>query len=315
MSRRRRSRRRGGFREIDGIVVVDKPAGPTSFGVVKALREALRVGKAGHTGTLDPFATGVLPICVGQATKVAQLLLADDKRYAATAQLGVSTDSYDITGAVTAEADASAITREQVEAALEAFRGEILQSPPAYSALRKDGKRAHALARAGEAVELEPRRVTITRLEITGFEPGARAELRFEVDCSKGTYIRSLAHDLGVALGCGAALSALRRVAAGTFGIEQSVALSEIQANPEVVPLITIDEALAHLPSVDIEPQQAERLAQGQPLAVGDASLPAGVPLRVHSHGELVALGERKGDRIWPKRMLWSPPTPAADLR
>ena len=198
----------------DGVIVLDKAAGLTSAGAVELVKRQLRASRAGHAGTLDPFATGVLPVCLGEATKLAQYLLADDKEYEAELVLGAETDTYDRTGAVTATRDASAVTRDAVLAALAARTGEQDQVPPMYSAVKQGGVRLYHRARAGEEVERAPRRIRIDRLALLAWEP---PRLRVAIACSKGTYVRGLAHDLGRDLGPGAHLAELRRTRSGAF--------------------------------------------------------------------------------------------------
>jgi tRNA pseudouridine55 synthase len=233
-------RRKKGSDWPSGLLVLDKPKGITSFAVVKRVREVMGVRKAGHTGTLDPLATGVLPICLNEATKVAGLLLSEKKSYLAEAQLGVCTDSYDITGQETKRCEVVDIDERTIEQALGAFRGTIEQRPPAFSALHKDGKRAHELAREGKNVELESREVTIKRLDLLGYD-AETSIAKLSVQCSKGTYIRSLVADLGEALGCGATVFSLRRIQSGQFSIEQARALESL--SPEC-PLLSLDQIL-----------------------------------------------------------------------
>ena len=196
---------------IDGVLLVDKPEGPTSQAAVTKVRRALGVDKAGHTGTLDPFATGLLIVCLGRATKVAQWLTGEDKGYRAVLTLGAATDTDDRTGKEISRADASRVDRTALEAALSKQRGAIRQVPPAFSAIQKDGERMYDKARKGEAVELEPRDVTVHELVLESFTPGAAATATISLRVSKGTYIRSIARDVGAALGVGGHLSSLRR--------------------------------------------------------------------------------------------------------
>jgi tRNA pseudouridine55 synthase len=217
--------------EVDGVLVVDKPAGPTSFDVVGRVRRLLRVAKAGHTGTLDPMATGVLPVCVGEAVKLQRWLSEGDKAYEATVAFGAATATEDAAGEVVLRGDPSGLSAERVAAALPRFRGEVAQVPPMYSALRVGGRRLHEAARAGDHVDRAPRIVRILALELLGFEPAAGLALaRIAVRCGKGTYVRTLAADLGRALSVPAHLAALRRTAAGPFSIAQALALDEVEA-------------------------------------------------------------------------------------
>jgi tRNA pseudouridine55 synthase len=289
-----------------GVLVIDKPAGITSFEVVKAVRRALRIKKAGHTGTLDPLATGVLPVCLGEATKIAGLLLAEDKSYQATMRFGLETDTLDSTGRVLAEHDPSAVNQSALESLLPTFLGSQQQTPPAFSAIRCQGQRAYQRARRGETVELAPREVRIDRLELLRWDP---PDLVFLVDCSKGTFIRSFAADLGRKLGCGAVLSGLRRLRSGPFDLEQAVPLDRVAACAETgeLRLLSMDQALGHLPGVDLSAPQVGQVRQGQPIIVGDPALGAGL-IRLRWREELIALGEQRDEKIWPKRVFVSAP-------
>lgn len=253
------------------LIVVDKPAGMTSFAVVRRVRSLL--GKAfgqkgervGHGGTLDPFASGVLPVCVGEGTKVLPFLLDADKRYDAVVRFGVDTDTLDLTGKVVAEHPVDGLSVARLEAALARFRGPIAQVPPMYSALKRGGKPLYQYARAGLTVERAPRPVTIHALELVGFDPPDQA--RLHIRCSKGTYIRSLAADLGAELGVGAHLVALRRTRSGPFSLEQAVTLEELArrvAAGEPVPTLPLLQALAHLPQIPVDEPVARALGFGQ---------------------------------------------------
>jgi len=212
-------------RQIDGIILVDKPAGISSFGVVSRIRGRFRPRKAGHGGTLDPLATGLLVILLGKATKQAAGFLQGDKSYRARILLGVETDTQDVTGRVLAEQEPGIFSLERLQEVLEGFRGEIEQIPPMYSALKHRGRPLYELARAGRVVDRPPRRVEIFRLALVGRD-GPHLDL--EVTCSKGTYVRTLAHDLGQRLGCGACLAELRRTASGSFTLAEATPLEEI---------------------------------------------------------------------------------------
>jgi tRNA pseudouridine55 synthase len=255
------------------VLVVDKPVGPTSFAVLRRVRRALmraagavtRAPKLGHGGTLDPMASGVLPVCVGEATKVIPFLLNADKEYSAAVRFGSETDTLDATGTVLVETPTVDLDAARVEAALSGFRGEIEQVPPMFSALKHHGQRLYHYARAGQTVPRPPRRVSIYELVLLGFQPPDRARLR--IRCSKGTYIRSLAADLGRKLGVGAHLTELRRTASGPFRLTQAVSLDEIDLRVErgqALPFVSLREALAHLPAVTVDESLALRLARGQ---------------------------------------------------
>ena len=221
-------RRRKG-RAVSGILVLDKPLERSSNSAMIVARAIYKAAKAGHTGALDPPASGVLPICFGEATKFSQYLLDADKVYRTTVIVGERRSTGDAEGEIIAEADASAMTREAVEAVLSQFRGDILQVPPMHSALKRDGKPLYELARRGLEVEREARPVTISRLELESFVPGERAEVSLLVHCSKGTYIRSLAEDIGEALGLGGYVAALRRLQAGPFDESQALSFEQLQ--------------------------------------------------------------------------------------
>ncbi len=210
---------------MHGILIVDKPAGVSSAAAVERVKDMLRLERAGHGGTLDPLATGVLPICLGAATKVAQYLLADDKAYEADGTLGIETDTLDRTGTITAERPYAHVTREALLAALARQLGPRPQVPPMYSAIKQGGVRLYHRARAGEAVERAPRQIRIDRLELLVFEP---PRFRIAIACSKGTYVRSLVADLGTAVGAGASLAELRRTRSGKFTLAQAVRLDQV---------------------------------------------------------------------------------------
>ena len=246
-------KRRG--RPVDGILVLDKPAGLSSNAALQTVKRLSVAAKAGHTGSLDPLATGVLPICFGEATKFSQFLLEADKAYTSTFVLGVQTDSGDRDGETLRSEAAGHITRDDVEAVLDRFRGEIEQVPPMVSALKHDGRPLYKLAREGREVERQPRRVVIRELELLGFQGGEHPRVEVHVACSKGTYIRTLAEDIGAALGTCAHVSALRRTKAGPFGEASAVALTTLealkqnQAHEEMdALLLPLDAALGDLP-------------------------------------------------------------------
>jgi tRNA pseudouridine55 synthase len=288
---------------LSGVVVIDKPGGMTSFAVVKRVRQGLGVRKAGHTGTLDPMATGVLPVCVGEATKIAALLTAGDKVYTGTALLGLETDTLDITGNVVKQKGAEGLARGRISEVVAELVGPQLQVPPAFSAVRSGGERAYARARRGEEVDLEPREIVVRRFELTGWD-----HPRFEllVECSKGTYVRSLVAEVGRRLGCGATLTALRRLRSGPFGLEQAVALADLdRVAAGELELVSPDRALSHLPAVELRRREVDRVTHGQPVERPRGELPpVSEQLRMRFEGELVALGEVRGGKVWPKRVL-----------
>lgn len=306
-------RRRKG-RAVSGILVLDKPLERSSNSAMIVARAIYKAAKAGHTGALDPLASGVLPICFGEATKFSQYLLDADKVYRTTVVLGEQRSTGDAEGEVVAILDASRLSEADVEAVLPEFRGEILQVPPMHSALKKDGKPLYELARKGVEVEREARPVTISRLELEGFRPGARAEVDLLVHCSKGTYIRSLAEDIGAALAVGGYVSALRRVQAGPFDESQALDFETLQplrdreAFDELdALLLPLDTALSHIPAARLGEVAAGFLRNGQ--AVFVPQLPSGELFRLYettpSGPVFMGLGELLADgRITPRRLL-----------
>lgn len=282
---------------IDGVLVIDKPQGMTSARVVDKVKRALRVKRAGHTGTLDPMATGVLPLCLGEATKIAGYLLAEDKTYEAELELGVTTDTLDRDGQVLERAPEAAA--RVTEAALRALMAELVgpgeQVPPMYSALKHQGKRLHELARAGETVERAPRPIHIHALDLMAFEP---PRARFRVHCSKGTYVRTLAADMGQRLGCGAHLTALRRTQSGMFTLAHALALTELTRERAAERLIDPAEALGYLDALDLPAPWLGKVAHGQAFrfaeVAGGRTWPdhEAVIRLLHPDGSLVALAQ-----------------------
>ena len=272
-----------------GILLVDKPEGPSSARVVATVKRIIGARKVGHLGTLDPFASGLLPLAVNEGTKVAQHFLDADKGYTGAITLGTETDTQDRTGTVLSRRDAPLLGAADLDALRREFSGCLNQVPPMYSALKREGTRLYELARKGMEVGRESRaiRVDLVRLEQVG-----RDELEFEMTCSKGTYVRTLAADIGAFLGCGAHLSRLRRVASGPFGIAGAVTLEELRAARDV-PLVPLNRALGHLQSAVFAPEAVERLRRGiQGSLAGVAEPVAGETTRrvVDRDGELVAL-------------------------
>ena len=253
-------------RPVHGVLLLDKPLGLSSNDALQKAKWLLRAEKAGHTGTLDPLATGVLPLCFGAATKFSQLHLDADKRYEALARLGVTTTTGDAEGEVVQERPVR-VTQDDVERVCQGFRGPISQVPPMYSALKRDGKPLYEYARAGIEVERAAREITVHDLVMALEQDSAGASvLRMAVRCSKGTYIRTLAEDIGEALGCGAHLVALRRVETGNFGVAQSVSLERLAAMPEadrVACLLPVDALLAGHTVIELGPEDAGRFLSG----------------------------------------------------
>lgn len=285
----------------EGVLPVDKPPGPTSHDVVRAARRATGVRRIGHTGTLDPFASGLLLLCVGQATRLAEYLTGLEKRYEATARLGAATDSGDADGRVVATSAAwSALTPEAVEAALAGLCGEILQVPPALSAKKVGGTPAHRRVRRGEEVALEPQAVTVHELDLVEL---ALPDLRLRVRCSSGTYVRALARDLGAALGVGAHLTALRRTAVGSFTLRGAVT-AEALADGEAVAraLLPPLAAVAHLPRVDVDGEGAQHLAQGRRVAA--PGTPDAPEAAATLHEALLAVGAVRDGWFHPRKVL-----------
>ena len=247
----------------NGILIVDKPAGWTSQDVAAKLRGVFHEKRVGHGGTLDPMATGVLPIFIGRATRAVPFFEHADKVYEAGLRLGLVTDTQDVTGR-TLEERAVDVTQAQLEAALDKFRGEIAQIPPMYSAIKVNGQKLYALARQGKAVERAPRPVTIFALDLLG---GAGADWRLRVHCSKGTYVRTLCHDIGAALGCGGCLSALRRTRAGAYDVTRSHTMAEILAadNSEAL-LLPTDSLFSDRPALKVAENAERKLRNGAPL-------------------------------------------------
>ena len=252
---------------IDGILNLDKPRGKTSFDMVALVRRLSGERRVGHAGTLDPEATGVLPICLGQATRLIEYLAEATKSYRAEVELGVATDTFDATGKVTQQGDVSSLTREQVEAALSSFRGSIEQTPPMYSAVKIKGVPLYRLARAGLEVPRKARRVELYRIVLLDWQPPV---LAIEVECSKGTYIRSLAHDIGQKLGCGAHLKTLVRLKSGPFHITEAVSIARIEEafkqgdwSALVLPL---DVAVKHLPAITVDAESEKAIVNGRSL-------------------------------------------------
>lgn len=285
----------------DFVLPVDKPVGPTSHDIVGAVRKALDRRRVGHTGTLDPFASGLLLVCVGRATRLAEYLSGLDKTYEATARLGVATDTLDREGEVVeTRAGWHDLDSGAVEAALAPLRGRIEQVPPAYSAKKIGGQPAHRLARRGAVVELAPATVTVHELALTSLELPL---VGFRVRCSSGTYVRALARDLGERLGVGAHLVELRRTAIGAFGVEGAVTPEQL-GDGAAVAAAALDplEALHHLPKLEADAAEASSIAQGRPLEGVDAGL-SGLVAVAHG-GSLVAVGESSGGVLRPRKVF-----------
>lgn len=295
--------RRPPRRVVDGVLLLDKPQGLSSNTALQTARRLLNAAKAGHTGTLDPMATGLLPLTFGEATKFSQMLLDADKTYEAQVRLGIETDTGDAEGEVLASHPV-AVERAALEAVLSRFRGEIDQVPPMHSALKRDGKPLYEYARAGIELERPARRVSIHALELLAFD-GERFSMR--VACSKGTYVRSLAMDIGAALGCGAHLSALRRTRIGPFDVADAVTLERLEAVDEAGRdrlLAPADALVGHFAAVTLDAESAAALLQGRVVRPAPAG-PEGTPVRVYGPQGFLGLAAWQEDGgLAPRRLI-----------
>lgn len=296
---------------ISGVLVVDKPVGMTSHDVVQVIRNGTGLRRAGHTGTLDPRASGVLVVLVGPAVRLSEFVSASDKRYQAIIRLGSATDTFDADGKVTQPEQQVNVTEDQFEKVLATFVGEIEQVPPPYSAVKVQGRKAYEMARQGEEVELAPRKITVHHLEVLEWAP---PEVVIDVHCSSGTYVRSLANDLGTTLGCGAYLVGLRRTKSGRFSLRDATPLRKLQeaftAGDWYQYLIPAAEALAEWPAVELSPDDVENVRHGHRVKADPAAKPGSVR-GVSTQGELVALmelvtGETGGPEWQPKKVFFS---------
>ena len=305
VSRRRRNR----GRSINGIVILDKPTGLSSNAALQQVKKLYEANKAGHTGSLDPLATGVLPLCLGEATKVSQFLLNSDKRYRTKIKLGVRTDSGDKTGKVIQSIADFSVSEAGIEKELDAFRGEIEQLPPMHSALKVDGVPLYKMARKGIEIRREKRKVTIYEINLLNIVEDV---IELYITCSKGTYIRTIADDLGQALGCGANIIELRRIEAGVFREEDCKdleALSElkVQGGLEVIDeqLIPMDQAIAELPEVNLPSVTASHLKNGQAVIV--RHLPEEGLVRLYEEEQFIGSGCIDDDgKVAPRRLIVS---------
>lgn len=277
---------------MDGIVVLDKPKGMTSHMAVNKVKSALQTSRAGHTGTLDPFATGVLAVCIGKATKVIPFLDEDFKEYEALLRLGISTDTMDATGRVLVEKSIGAITKGRVMEVFSKFKGTIGQTPPMFSALKKNGVRLYKLARKGVFVERPPRAVTIKELELIDLNSNF---IRFFVNCSRGTYIRVLGSDIGKELGCGGHLVDLRRVKSGKFELRDTISLEDVKKGD--IRLIPINEALSHMKDINVGKGIAMQIKMGKQIRKSyiDSNMirfEAGDKVKIYENSDLVSVAE-----------------------
>ena len=301
-------RRRQKGRNVQGILLLDKPLGETSNSALQQVKHLYQARKAGHTGSLDPLANGLLPICFGAATKISAFLLDADKRYRVRVKLGETTTTADAEGDVVERRPVDGVDEARVQQVLEQFRGEIQQIPPMYSALKHKGERLYKLARAGVEVEREPRTVHIHRLELVHF---GLPEMELEVRCTKGTYVRTLAEDIGKALGCGAHVAGLRRTGVGPYSADQLVTMEQITSVLEADGLVGLDKlllpvesALSHWPEIRLSPDSAFYLKQGQPVLVPNAPTEGQVRL-YDPNSHFIGVGEILDDgRVAPRRLM-----------
>jgi tRNA pseudouridine55 synthase len=308
MGRRHRS---SNLRRVNGILLLDKPAGLTSNAALQAVKKLYAARKAGHTGSLDPLATGLLPICFGEATKISGFLLDADKHYTVTCRFGIRTSTADAEGEVLEERPLEDLGERRLAAVLNGFTGEIEQVPPMYSALKHKGERLYKLAREGIEVKREPRQVTIHAIELLSFS-SPHASIR--VHCSKGTYVRTLVEDIGEQLGCGAHVSALRRTGVGPFGEDGMQDLAQLESTAAAGGhhaldqlLLPIESGLAQWPSVNLTGDAAFYLRQGQPVLVPRAPTEGWVRL-YEGESQFFGMGEILDDgRVAPRRLMSLP--------
>ena len=276
---------------MDGIILVDKPIGMTSFSVASKVRRLTGAKKSGHAGTLDPLATGVMAVMLGNATKLSEYLTGEDKRYTATVRFGISTDTMDAEGQVISERECK-FTREDLENAIEKFTGTISQVPPKYSAIKVNGRKLYSYARNGEEVEIPVREVTVHEINLLSFDE-ENHEAVIDVFCSKGTYIRSLANDIGEYLGCGAHLTALRRTRSGSFHISGCVSLDQIQSGKWEDKVIPCDEVISYMPKAYVAESMKKSLENGNAIPVEYVSFSSeGELYRVYLNDIFYAIGK-----------------------
>jgi tRNA pseudouridine55 synthase len=290
-------------RRIDGVLLLDKPRGLSSNAALQRAKRLYRAQKAGHTGTLDPLATGLLPICFGEATKFAHLLLDADKTYLATLRLGTTTTTGDAEGRVLATRHVT-VSREDLEAALPRFIGRIAQVPPRHSALKRNGRKYYEYAREGVEIERTAREVEIRAIELVSWRT---PEVELSVRCGKGTYVRALAEDLGEALGCGAHLAALSRTAAGGFSLAEAIALDTLEHRAETerdTALLPVDVLVAGLSRLDLEGADAIRLGQGRPVARSGV---ADGLVRIYVAGAFAGVADVNNGIVQARRLIAQP--------
>jgi tRNA pseudouridine55 synthase len=299
-------------RAIDGVLLLDKPHGITSNAALQRVKRIFCAEKAGHVGTLDPMATGLLPVCLGEATKFSTELFNADKTYQAEILLGVTTDTADVEGRITSRRSVN-VTLEQVAAILAKFTGALRQTPPMYSALKRDGKPLYEYARAGMTLERAPRDITISSIDLLAF---AGERLTINVSCSKGTYIRVLAEDIGAALDCGATLAALKRTRVGRFDISSAITLEALEQMPDaakIAALCPIDCLAAQLPALSLDDSAATRILRGQGAHTSSIVENAGLVRIYGPDGRFLGLGELDpAGQLIPKRLIATSATAAS---
>ena len=286
-----------------GFLNIYKPKGLTSHDVVARLRKITKVRQIGHTGTLDPFATGVLPICIGKATRLIEYL-DDDKEYLATVQFGKNTATYDLEGEITATFDKK-VTEEDVKNTLKAFEGEISQIPPIYSAIKVNGKKLYDYARQGQDIEIKPRKVTISKIELKEFGKTSQSA-KITVACSKGTYIRSIAYDLGAKLGCGGYLTALERTQAGKFQVNTTIKLEDLTEVSQIVENLINPLDMLNIPIHNLSENERERVSHG--MSICNSDFPDSDIVILSYGGRIYAIGKVEQNKILVKKVfevLW----------
>lgn len=282
-----------------GFLNIYKPKGLTSHDVVARLRKITKVRQIGHTGTLDPFATGVLPICIGKATRLIEYL-DDDKEYLATVQFGKNTATYDLEGEITATFDKK-VTEEDVKNALKAFEGEISQIPPIYSAIKVNGKKLYDYARQGQDIEIKPRKVTISKIELKEFDKTSQSA-KITVACSKGTYIRSIAYDLGAKLGCGGYLTALERTQAGKFQVNTAIKLEDLTEVSQIVENLINPLDMLNIPIHNLSENERESVSHG--MSICNSDFPDSDIVILSYGGRIYAIGKVEQNKILVKKVF-----------
>lgn len=282
-----------------GFLNIYKPKGLTSHDVVARLRKITKVRQIGHTGTLDPFATGVLPICIGKATRLIEYL-DDDKEYLATVQFGKNTATYDLEGEITATFDKK-VTEEDVKNTLKDFKGEISQIPPIYSAIKVNGKKLYDYARQGQDIEIKPRKVTISKIELKEFDKTSQSA-KITVACSKGTYIRSIAYDLGAKLGCGGYLTALERTKAGKFQVNTAIKLEDLTEVSQIVENLINPLDMLNIPIHNLSENERERVSHG--MSICNSDFPDSDIVILSYGGRIYAIGKVEQNKILVKKVF-----------